>query len=553
MKKNILTHDELQYWSRMFNIDPIVIQLLQNRGIDSTEEHISSFLFYDKSQLLDPFLLPDMKKAVSLIISAIRKREIIGIFGDYDVDGITSTSILVKALRFFGATVIYRLPLREEGYGLTTIAVNEFHAKGVALIITVDNGSTALEAAHLAKKLGMGLAITDHHQLLPSGEHPICDAFINPQRKDGISYPFPHICGAAIAFKLVQALFSLTQYDFKAYLYDYLELAALGTIADMMPLQRENRIIAGLGLKKMQMSPSTPFAKMLEALKLNPRQLTSSEIGFRLAPIFNAAGRVADPNLAVSFLLGDSVEDETIAKLLQYNDDRKSLTNAQTLMAESIVQTSGLKNQSIMVIRGDFHEGVIGIIASRISNLYARPAIILTNSGKGSARSGPHNFSIVDAISSCSRHLLRFGGHKAAAGLSVIPELIDSFAKDIQETFIPDSHLQTAQEYDLTLHLHQFSHEIASQLRILEPYGVGNPEACFYSPNTEITSIQTFGKDKEHIKFIIRDKEAFLFSNFSNKKYQPKISRFSFFYSPSLSVKSRFIIHDMHPVKRCEH
>lgn len=532
------------FWSRNFGTHPLIIHMMQTRGIQS-EEHMTSFLFSDKSQLLDPFLLPDMKQVIKIIINSLRSNKKMGIFGDYDVDGMTSTAILVKALRFFGADVVFKVPLRDEGYGLTPAAVKDFHEQGVALLITVDNGSTALEAARLAKSLGMELLITDHHQLLPSGEHPPCDGFVNHQRKDGVPYPFPHLCGAAIAYKIVEALFSTSRFPWCEYMQEYTEMVALGTIADMMPLVEENRILARLGLQKMQTSPTAPFALLFESLKLAPKHVTSSEIGFRIAPIFNASGRIADPNVAVRFLLGDCADIETVNMLLTFNEERKTLTREQTLLAEDIIYNSGFENNPIMVVQGDFHEGVMGIVASRVSDAFSRPAIILADNYKGSARSGPHDFSIIEAITSCSEHLLRFGGHKAAAGLAVKPEAMDQFALDIQKTFTLQDAYVRSYEYDLALPMESFPYSLCSELRLLEPFGMANPQPCFYSPRTPVQQVISFGKNQEHLKFMVEGNEALLFSGNKKREIPQNATQFGFLYTPSAKGRLQFMIQDL--------
>ena len=543
-KTTAITADELHIWSRMFNTHPLVISMMYNRGIQS-EEEMSSFLFLDSSSLRDPFLLPDMKKSVTLMIKSIRKKEKIAVFGDYDVDGVTATALLVKGLRFFGADVIYRVPLREEGYGLSASAVEEFYDQGVSLIITVDNGSTALDAAHRAKELGITLIISDHHQLLPSGEHPPCAGFINHQRRDGNPYPFPHLCGAAIAYKIVQALFSFSQRSWSDHYYDFLELAALGSVADMMPLCDENRTLVSLGLKKMQQDPSMPLTRLFSALKLSPRFLTSSDIGFRIAPIFNAAGRIADPHIAIHYLLGDRCDDDTLRQLLAFNEERKMLTQQQTQLAEQIIAVHGYDQHNILVVQGEFSDGVMGIVASRLSDSYSRPCIVLTMEGKGSARSGPHDFSIVDAISSCSHHLIRFGGHRAAAGLQVIPDQMEAFRQDMQHTFTLPSMFVRKREYDFALSMNKFPMYLRSELQLLEPFGIGNPQPCFFSPETVVEQMVPFGKSEEHLKFIVEGRDALLFSGNKNRIIPRDLPHYRFLYTPSAAGKLQFVVHDI--------
>jgi single-stranded-DNA-specific exonuclease len=382
----------LHYFSRTFNVHPFIMKTLFSRGMINGNT-ISKFLFPSISDLHDPFLLNDMKPAIQRTIQAIRNKEKIVIYGDYDVDGITSTSIMKKALDFFQGNVHAELPLREHGYGITVSAIERLKAKHQpSLIITVDNGSNAHEALRYAKKEGIDVIVTDHHEILDY--HPSCYAFINPKRSDN-TYPFTELSGAGVAFKFAHALFSCSKFPWEKHIWDFAELACLGTIADMMKLIGENRIIASIGIQKLNNAPSPTFQELFRLLSVS--HVDSGTIGFTLAPIFNSIGRIDDPNIGCTILANDEKTETTLFHLIETNKKRKWLTYEQTMQAESIISQKQLFAKNIIVVAGDFHDGIIGIIAARITNKYKKPSIVISKNGKGSARS-IGQFSIINTI-----------------------------------------------------------------------------------------------------------------------------------------------------------
>ncbi|MDR7319679.1 DHH family phosphoesterase [Brevibacillus nitrificans] len=368
------------YLARRFNLEPVLILKLYQQGI-VTEKTIADFLYPSITHLYDPFLLPDIKKAVYRIIRAIQNKEKILIFGDYDADGMTATALLYEGLHFFGASVTTQLPLRSEGYGLSASCVENLPSD-ISLVITVDNGSSAHPAMQVAKQRGIDVIVTDHHEVL--GEHPTCHAFVNPKRKDN-TYPNTDLCGAGVAFKVVQALHELAKLDWHKHMWNYIEFATIATIADLMPLTGENRVITWLGLQKMNRSPSPVLNKLFSLLRLS--KIDSTTIGFQIAPLFNACGRIDDPNLACEILKSKSALEIELRQLLEINQKRKRLTKEQFSRIEKRMIDEQLHQKRVIIIQDDFHAGLIGILASRIAERFRKPAIVMTNNGVASARS----------------------------------------------------------------------------------------------------------------------------------------------------------------------
>jgi len=527
---------EITYFSRAFNIDPLVINILYSRGIKNGDS-LSRFFFPGFTHLYDPFLLNDMKKAISRTIKAIKNNEKIVIFGDYDVDGITSTSILKKLFTFFEADVSFEIPLREHGYGLTKDAVKRIKDKyNPSLIITVDNGSNAHDALLEAKKSGIDIIITDHHEILDG--HPNAYAFVNPKRRDSL-YPFDGLSGAGVAFKFSQALISVSKYPWDKYFWDYVELAAIGTIADMMPLVDENRVICSLGLKKLNTNPSPVFKELSKILKIS--EINSEAIGFSIAPILNSVGRISNPNLAVPLFDGNPPNPSSLLEMIATNEKRKEMTTIQTAIAEEIIFNNKFHTNPVIVVQGPFHEGIIGIISARITNKYKKPSIVISANGKGSARSYGQ-FSIINTIERCSDYLKSFGGHQAAAGLSIDLDLVSEFNLAIQSSALKEPFVSLDHFYEYELPILQFPSSLLDDLKLLEPFGQSNPVPVFYSPNTWVDTIDIFGKMDKHAKFHIGDVEAFLFMKGEQFEQMRNDVLMEFLYSPQ--KRNKFILQD---------
>lgn len=486
----------IHYFAKVFNLDPLTVQLLFERKMD-TEERISAFLFPSIHQFHSPFLFNDMKKGVKRIIEALKQKEQMIIFGDYDVDGMSSTALLGQALRFFGGNVELYVPLREEGYGLSASFVKKINEKyGRALIITVDNGSSSMEAANYAKACGIDLIITDHHEVL--GEHPPCVAFINPKRKDNV-YPFSGLSGAGVALKVVQALFEACNRPWSVHMWDYLELACLGTVADMMPLSGENRAMVSFGVQKLNNQPSLFFKELMRLLYLP--EITSSDISFRLAPVLNSSGRIHDPNFVVRLLTSPLLHEGELESLLHIDKVRKNLTETQFQKIEKQIMQEGLYRHPIIVVHGEYEEGIMGILAARITNKWQKPSIVISQSGKASCRGGANpNFSMIQTIESSRSFLNAYGGHKQAAGFSIDPNQIEPFRAFLLEQTISNKPVESIRWYDSIIQMDKFPTYLWDELSLLEPFGMGNEKPIFFSPNTKIESVQYFGAQKQYFK-----------------------------------------------------
>src|SRR6059036_850287 len=408
----------------VLGIAPIVARLLCQRGLGDPET-AQRFLNPSLDHLHDPMRLADMRRAVDRIVTAIERKERIAIHGDYDVDGITSTVILRRALEMLGAEVVHFIPERlRDGYGLQAAAIERLHAEGVRLIVSVDCGIRSTDAARRARELGVDLIITDHHE--PEAELPPALAVINPKRHD-CSYPDKFLAGVGVALKLVQAL--CRQAGREKWLPGFIKIAAIGTLADVVPLVGENRVIARIGLDLLTRGPhKVGLRSLIDVCGLTGKTIDSYHIGFMLAPRVNAAGRMSTPDIATRLLLAvdEALSDEVRALAMQLDGEnvRRQEEEAEILAAaRKIVQTDpDIGARSVLVVAAEgWHRGVIGIVASKLVDMFHRPAIVLSIDGsvaQGSCRSIPQ-FDMLSALERCTQLLDRFGGHKQAAGLTL--------------------------------------------------------------------------------------------------------------------------------------
>ncbi|SFS75891.1 single-stranded-DNA-specific exonuclease RecJ [Paenibacillus sp. BC26] len=538
--ENSLTYsqDELSYYSRAFSVEQLTTKLLFARGI-TNEELFSKYAYPSMADLHDPFLLSDMKKALVRIIRAMKNQEKIVIYGDYDVDGITSAAILYRALHFFKADVTALLPTRRDGYGLTVSAIERMVLLDPALIITVDNGSNAHEALRFAATKGIDVVVTDHHEI--NGPFPTCHAFVNPKRSDN-QYPNPNLCGAGVAFKIAQALFQASStLEWRIHAWYYIELAALGTIADLMPLTGENRLITKLGLSKMNLNPS-PHLRVLFSL-LNLSLIDSSTLSFLIAPILNSCGRISDPNEALKALISDEPQHEKLASFIELNKQRKLMTQECFQILDQTIQNRKLHHQNVIVAQGDYPEGLIGILAAKVTDKYQKPAIVITAEGKGSCRSVQNSsFSIINAISHCAESLKSYGGHQAAAGLTVELHMFDHFNAELQKAAALEPMKKPNKIYDSHLDICSFSNILFEDMLLMEPFGMMNPKPIFLNSRSA-DSIQYFGNKEQHAKLNINNKEALLFNRAQLLKQDGL--RPSFLYSTNSYEKKNFVINEL--------
>jgi single-stranded-DNA-specific exonuclease len=476
------------------NLHPTVARLLCLRGFGDPEL-ASRFLNPVLDHLHDPFRLADMERAVIRLEAALARHERIAIHGDYDVDGITSTVILRRALEMLGGNVLHFIPERlRDGYGLQPAAIERLHAEGVQLIVSVDCGIRGAEAARRARELGVDLIITDHHE--PEGTLPDAYAVINPKRHD-CSYPDKHLAGVGVALKVVQALCGRAGRE--KWLPAFVKIAAIGTLADVVPLVGENRVIARLGLASLTRGPHTiGLRSLLDAAGLSGKTIDSYQVAFMLAPRVNAAGRMSTPDIATRLLLAtdEAMGDEARALAQQLNDEnlRRQQEEAELVAQakKAIVTDPAIGAHNVLVVGGlGWHRGVIGIAASKLVDTYHKPAIVLSVDGDvahGSCRSIP-DFDMLGALERCADLFVKFGGHKQAAGLTMeaarVPEFrarINAYADDVLE---PDQ-LRPRLRIDAPLNLKAITHDLVRGLDAMGPWGMSNPRPVFCASPVEI-------------------------------------------------------------------
>lgn len=492
--------DRASALSEKFNIDPFIAFLLVSRGIKD-DLAVSTFLS-DSFEMVSPFSFADMDEAVFCIGEAIDNGEKICIYGDYDCDGVTSTALLFSFLKNEGADVCYYIPDREsEGYGLNCNAVKRISEMGVSLIITVDNGISSFEQADYIYELGMKLVITDHHQIGDS--MPRAEAIINPHREDN-DLPFCDYCGVGVAFKLVCAMYDG---DVDFLIDSYIDLVAIGTIADVVPLIYENRAFVRAGLKKINESPRLAIKTFKEMNAAN-KKYGSTDIAFQLCPRLNAAGRMGDASRAVEFLISND-EDDCRFKCTQLNGENSHRQEIEKNILDDIdkriKQNPKLVSDRVIVIAGEgYHHGVVGIAAAHILEKYSKPVIIIgvdeQGIGCGSARS-VEGFNIYDAICACSDDLIKFGGHPLAAGITLNVENIDLFRKHINEYSFKKYQIMPVQELTIDCKLSPFylNFDLADSLDALEPYGAMNPQAVFGIYKMKLVNVTSLSKGK-HVR-----------------------------------------------------
>ena len=497
--------------SSALGITPVIARLLCQRGF-SEPEIAQRFLSPSLNDLLDPFGLTDMPVVVDRVLAAIARQERIAIHGDYDVDGVTSTVILRRALELLGADVIHFLPERfRDGYGLQPASLDRLHAEGVKVVISVDCGIRAPEAALRARELGLDLIITDHHE--PDTELPKALAVINPKRHD-CSYQDKNLAGVGVALKLVQALCMKSGHA--NWLPAFVKVAAIGTLADVVPLAGENRIIAKLGLEMLSKGPhKVGLRSLLDVCGLTGKEIDSYHIGFVMAPRINAAGRMSSPDIAARLLLAadEAMADEAreLAAQLDLENTKRQQEEAEIVaQAKKLVETDlEIGSRTVIVVAGEgWHRGVIGIVASKLVDAFHRPAIVLSITdgvAHGSCRSIP-SFSILAALESCGELMTKFGGHKVAAGLTIEASRIKELrarVNDFADSYLEPDDLRPRLWIDGSLAFRAISPQVASELTALAPFGAGNPNPVFRASRVEVIDGPRRIKER-HLKMAFR-------------------------------------------------
>ena len=525
----IQNHDEkiVKLLSESLRVKPLCAKLLINRGYMDVEG-ARSFIEKSDAFLYDPYLLEDMRKATARIRLAMSRDEKITIYGDYDVDGVTSVSILYMYLKDRGVDVDFYIPTREsEGYGLNIGAFHTIKENGTTLVITVDTGITALDEIAYAKTIGLDIVVTDHHQCRP--KLPVCEAVVNPRRPD-CRYPFKELSGVGVVFKLLCALemdiLNFGEYNIftvKDMCKRYIDLVTIGTIADVMPLYDENRIMVYMGLHLLSNTSNVGVRALLRAVGIDDsKKVTASTIGYTLAPRINAAGRIGDAARAVQLFLTNSPHNATVIaeELCVINKERQQTENI--IFEEALKQIEkehDVEKESVIVLASDhWHQGVIGIVASKITELFGKPSILITfdsdepsdhDPGKGSARS-IKGLNIVEALANCSHLLIKYGGHELAAGLSVERGNLESFRNALNEyagpyLSSPDCIVKTFAEAEINEK--DVTMETIEDIARLEPYGAKNPEPVFVLKSIRIEEIAPLSMGK-HTRLYLKKEET---------------------------------------------
>ncbi|ADU29769.1 single-stranded-DNA-specific exonuclease RecJ [Evansella cellulosilytica] len=495
--------------ANQLNISMIAARFLVQRGYDDVHK-AQSFLHMDASMIHDPFLLKDMEKAVKRIHTAIKENENILVFGDYDADGVTSTSLMYLTLKQLGANVGFYVPNRfTEGYGPNEQAFRHAKEENVSLIITVDTGIAANHEAEVAKELGVDLIITDHHE--PPPTIPDAYAVINP-KQDDCFYPNKNLAGVGVAFKVAHALLNRVPTE-------YIDLVAIGSIADLVPLIDENRFLAAEGIHSLTREQRPGLKALMEHCNINPLELNEEHIGFMIGPRLNAAGRLDSADPAIQLLLSeDDIEAYELAIMIDdLNKERQTIVNEMAKEAEEQVLAKDTVPSVLIVGQAGWNAGVIGIVASRLVEKFYRPTIVLsldesTGLAKGSARS-IEGFDLFQALSQCREWLPHFGGHPMAAGLTMKIENINLLQEkmcNIAETTVAEENWIKSLAVDLPVKVSEVTTEAITHLQEMAPFGVGNPAPKALIENVELAMTKKIGAKEDHLKLSLKDEESVL-------------------------------------------
>ena len=492
-------------------LNPVVCLLLVQRGL-STVEAVKKFFKPSLEDLHDPFLMPDMEKAVKRLNKALGNKEKILIYGDYDVDGTTAVALVYKYLRPYSSTLDYYIPDRyDEGYGISYKGIDYAKANGITLVISLDCGIKAVDKIDYAKRLGIDFIICDHH--MPDDVLPDAVAVLDAKRADS-QYPYEHLSGCGVGFKFMQAFARSNNFPV-ANLERLLELTAVSIASDIVPITGENRILAYYGLKQLNTNPSLGLKGIIDICGLTGKEITISDIVFKIGPRLNASGRMMNGKEAVELLLAKDAETarEKSANINQYNEERRELDKKITDEANALIHQSinMADRKAIVVYNPAWHKGVIGIVASRLTEKYYRPAVVLTKSSElitGSARSVT-GFDIYKAIEGCRDLLENFGGHTYAAGLSLKEENLSAFTERLQklaaEEIIPEQMIPQI-DIDAVLDLHNITPQFMNELKRMSPFGPENQKPVFCSLGVkDYGTSKLVGKDQDHIKLELID------------------------------------------------
>ncbi len=486
-----------------FGIDPVIARIMVNRGLTDPEE-MEIYLYGGRENLHDPHLLRDADKAAEILEADIRAGRRVRVIGDYDVDGIMATYILIKALARVGAEADYALPDRvTDGYGLNERMIREAAADGIDTILTCDNGISAAGPVRLAKDLGLTVIVTDHHEIPPEGI-PAADAVVNPKRRD-CAYPFEGLCGAAVAFKLAQVLYE--REGVPAEEADTLiEYAGFATVVDVMDLIGENRILVKLAIEMLRHTTNTGLLALIREKNVRQDRIGAYQIGFVLGPCLNASGRLQTAQLSLELLLceGETKAAALASELSHINEARKEMTQEALADALSVIERQGYERDRVLVLfLPECHESLAGLVAGKVREIYNRPVFVVTrgqDACKGSGRSIPA-YSMYEEMTRCADLFLQFGGHPMAAGFSLREENLDALRQRLNEqTTLTEEDLVPKVVLDADMPIGYITMDLIRQLDLLEPFGKGNAKPVFADRNLRITSLRTLGKEGNVIR-----------------------------------------------------
>lgn len=503
-----------------FGIDQVTARIIRNRDVIG-EKTIEKYLHGSRKDFYSPWLLKDMEKAVAILQEKIENRNRIRIIGDYDIDGVMSTYILLESLRGLGCDVDMMIPNRiTDGYGINEHLIEQAWQEGRDTIITCDNGIAAVTQIRKAKDLGMTVIVTDHHEV-PfedlEGERkeilPPADAIVNPKQK-ACSYPFAGLCGAVVAMKVMEALYEKMAPEVD--LVDkMLPFAGIATIGDVMDLQDENRILVKEGLQRLHHTTNLGLQELIRVNNLEPENISPYHIGFILGPCLNASGRLDTAKRALQLLLADSREEAAVlaGDLKNLNESRKEMT-AQGLekAIEQVESTSMMEDTVLVVFLPECHESLAGIIAGRLRERYHKPSFVLTRGEEGVKGSGRsiESYSMYEKLCECKEYLTKFGGHPMAAGLSLEEENVERFRRKLNEqSGLTEEDLVEKVTIDVPMPIHYIRKDLVQELSLLEPFGKGNEKPLFAQKNLWISQMRVFGKNRNVVKMRLTDENGY--------------------------------------------
>ena len=507
---------DFQAIGQRFGIDPVLARIMRNRGLTDLQE-MNLYLHGTRADLNDPHLLKDADLAAQILREKIKEKKRIRIIGDYDIDGIQSTYILYCALRRLGADADFVIPDRIlDGYGLNEHLVTRASQDGIDTILTCDNGISAIDQIHLAKSLGMTVVVTDHHEV-PFTEvdgvrrEKVCeaDAVVNPKQQ-ACHYPFKKLCGAAVAFTLVQVLYEV--FGLEVSEADcFIENAGFATVGDVMDLQGENRILVKLGLEMLNRTTNIGMKALILQNKLTMGAIKSHDIGFRIGPCLNASGRLDTARLSLKLLLCESETEAAVLaeEIVELNESRKLLTMHAVEQAKEIAQQEEYVNDRVLVIfLPDCHESLAGIVAGRIREAYYRPTLVVTRSEHGAKGSGRsiEGYSMYEELCKCEEYLTQFGGHPMAAGFSLKEADIDAFRRKLNAVCtLTEEELRPKVVIDVPMPISYITERLVNQLGCLEPFGKGNEKPVFADRNLVIERLRICGKEGRVFQMKVRN------------------------------------------------